>query len=187
MAISRRKKEELVDQYGRLISDSAALIFTDFTGVTVPEMQQLRRHMGQVDATFMVVKNRLLKIALVHSGCEEAAEQTPVAPMGVVSSGHHTGSTFTGLRTFVRQESGARTDRTRQVGVVANQLIYGPGMAAMADLPSLPELRSMLLSTLLAPATQLTQIVDGVPNAVYRVISAPSRGIAQVLTARAEQ
>ncbi len=187
MAISRRKKEELVDQYGRLISDSAALIFTDFTGVTVPEMQQLRRHMGQVDATFMVVKNRLLKIALVDSGCEEAAEQTFVGPMGVVFSGDDIGSTVKGLRTFVRQEYGARELLNIKGGVVANQLIDGPGMAAMADLPSLPELRSMLLSTLLAPATQLTQIVDGVPNAVYRVISAPSRGIAQVLTARAEQ
>ncbi len=187
MAISRQKKEELVGLYGQLISDSAALIFTDFAGVTVPEIQRLRRHMGEVDATFMVVKNRLLKIALVASGCAGAAEQTFVGPMGVVFSGDDIGSAVKGLRSFVRQEYGTHEILGIKGGVVANQLIDGPGMVAMADLPSLPELRSMLLSAMLAPATQLTQVIDGVPHAVYRAISAPSRGIAQVLTARAEQ
>ncbi len=187
MAISRRKKEELVAQYGQLISDSAALIFTDFTGVAVPTMQRLRRHLGEVDATFLVVKNRLLKIALVTHGCAAAAEETFVGPMGVVFSGEDIGSTVKGFRTFVQQEFGNREMLDIKGGMVANQLIDGPGMVALADLPSLSELRGMLLNTLLAPATQLTQIVDGVPQAVYRVISAPPRDLAQVLTARAEQ
>ncbi len=187
MAISRQKKGELIDLYGQLMSDSAALIFTDFTGVKVPAMQRLRRHMSQMDATFLVVKNRLLKIALVAQGCSEAAEQPFVGPMGVIFSSDDIGSTIKGFQGFVRQEYGVSPMLDIKGGVVANQLMNGPDMVAMASLPSLPELRSTLLSAMLAPATQLTQMIDGVPNAVYRVISAPSRGIAQVLTARSEQ
>ncbi len=187
MAISRQKKEQLVAQYGQMISDSAALIFTDYKGVTVPQIQQLRRHMGEVDATFMVVKNRLLKIALVASGCEDAAQESFVGPMGVVFSGEDIGSTVKGFRTFVRQNFPNRPILGITGGLVSNRLMDGPDVEAMANLPTLPELRATLLSTILAPATQLTQVIDGVPNAVYRVISAPNREIAQVLRARADQ
>ena len=187
MAISRQKKEELVAQYGQMISDSSALIFTDYKGVTVPQIQQLRRQMGEVDATFMVVKNRLLKIALVANGCDQAAEESFLGPMGVVFSGEDIGSTVKSLRSFVRQNFPNREILGIKGGMVSNQLMDGPDMAAMSELPTMPEMRAMLLSTIMAPATQLTQVVDGVPNAVYRVISAPNRGIVQVLNARASQ
>lgn len=187
MAISRQKKEELVALYGQMISDSSALIFTDYKGVSVPQIQELRRQMGEVEATFMVVKNRLLKIALVANGCDEAADTSFLGPMGVVFSGEDIGSTVKGLQGYVRQTFANREILSIKGGVVSNQLMDGPDMAAMADLPTMPEMRAKLLSTLMAPATQLTQVVHGVPNAVYQVISAPNRGLAQVLQARASQ
>lgn len=187
MAISRERKEALVETYGQLISDSTALIFTDYQGVNVPKTQQLRRHMGEVDATFMVVKNRLLKIALVESGCADAAEHRFAGPLGVVFTGEDIGSAVKSFRDFRRQEFPNRDVLEITGGIVSNQLLDSTAMQAMADLPTLPEMRAILLRTLLAPATQTVQLIDGVPSAVARLLAGPGRGLAQVLAAHADQ
>ena len=64
MAISREKKEELVEVYKSQITDSPAMIFTDYRGISVSKIQDLRSKLGDAGAKYLVVKNSLFGLAL---------------------------------------------------------------------------------------------------------------------------
>ena len=49
MAISRKKKEQLVKGYVEQLSESSAIIITDYRGLTVPELQQLRAKIREAE------------------------------------------------------------------------------------------------------------------------------------------
>ncbi|NUQ00345.1 MAG: 50S ribosomal protein L10 [Armatimonadetes bacterium] len=68
MPISRAKKEEfaeiLTDYFGRCQS----AVFIDYRGLTVKEMQRVRRELRAEGCRFMVAKNTLVRIALERNG-----------------------------------------------------------------------------------------------------------------------
>ena len=64
MALSREQKVERVKQYADLLEESKGIILVDYRGLTVGEMEQIRRKMRPIASQFQVVKNRLLKLAL---------------------------------------------------------------------------------------------------------------------------
>ena len=68
MAITREKKEELVARYKEQVIKSPAIVFTRYQGATVAQVQALRTRLQEQGATYMVVKNTLLGIALKESG-----------------------------------------------------------------------------------------------------------------------
>lgn len=187
MAISRQTKEELVNRYGELIENSVALIFTDYTGTPVARMQMLRRRMHESDAIFMVVKNRLLAIALDQAGRGKARDYTFTGPMGVVFSGDDIGRTVKDLREFIRQEARGQSQLAITGGLMAQQQLDAQQTTALADLPTMDEMRAKLLGTLSAPTGKLVQMMDALPNALYRVIAAPPMDLTRVLQVHSEQ
>ena len=68
MAITKQKKEELVTQYIEQLKDSQGVILTDYRGLTVGDMQNIRKAIRPTGGNFHVVKNRLLALALKEVG-----------------------------------------------------------------------------------------------------------------------
>jgi large subunit ribosomal protein L10 len=64
LALSREQKVERVKQYTELLEQSKGIILVDYRGLTVGEMEQIRRKMRPMASQFQVVKNRLLELAL---------------------------------------------------------------------------------------------------------------------------
>jgi large subunit ribosomal protein L10 len=64
LAISRKRKEELVAQYTDLIEQSEAIILTEYKGMSVKSMEGLRTKVREVNGSFYVTKNTLLQYAL---------------------------------------------------------------------------------------------------------------------------
>ena len=182
MALSRTRKEELVTQYADLVNESAALVFTGFQGTSVPEMQNIRRRMQNAGATFMVVKNRLLRIALTTANPDS---EVPVftGSRAVVFSGEDIGNTVTELKSLIRQDLRSEHPFHISGAWMAGQWLEAQDAEALSELPSLPEIQAKLLANISAPASNLVQTLDAVPNTLYRVISAPSRDLAQVIRA----
>jgi large subunit ribosomal protein L10 len=65
---------------------------------------------------------------------------------------------------------------TVKAGVVQGNLVDAKGLAALADMPDLPELRGMLAGVIAAPATRLV-----------RLLSTPGSQLARVLQAKSEK
>jgi len=68
MAISREKKERIVEDVTEKLSRSKGLIMTDYRGLTTAEMNKLRNKLRETDTGFHVVKNSLVKLAMEQAG-----------------------------------------------------------------------------------------------------------------------
>jgi len=68
LAITKKKKQELVAQYTDLLSRSQATILTDYRGLTATEISGLRNKLREVDSQYHVIKNTLFRLALQNVG-----------------------------------------------------------------------------------------------------------------------
>ncbi|MBQ6487119.1 50S ribosomal protein L10 [Candidatus Saccharibacteria bacterium] len=64
MAISRDKKNTLVADLTELLNDSKMVVYAKYEGLTVAELQELRRLARESGVKIKVVKNRLVKVAM---------------------------------------------------------------------------------------------------------------------------
>ena len=68
MAISKARKEELVGIYVDLIERSDAIFVSEYKGMTVKQLEELRHQVREKDGALHVTKNTLLRIALEQTG-----------------------------------------------------------------------------------------------------------------------
>jgi large subunit ribosomal protein L10 len=170
LAISKEKKSEVVAQYSQWIGNSQALILTEYTGLTMKEMDDLRSKAREVGGEFHVIKNTLGKLAFKEAGLP-------------VPEGFLEGSTAIGFALHEAQPMAkAMTDFARSAdalkikgGYLGARPINAKEVVALAEMPPLPVMRARLMGTLLAPASQLA-----------RLLAEPARQVAAVLQAHAE-
>jgi len=171
LAISREQKKEIVAQYQEWMDKSQAIIMTHYIGLTMKDMDALRKKVRDAGGEFHVLKNSLCKLALQNAGLELVEE-------------HFEASTAAG---FAFEDAPglakAMTDFAKEVeflkikgGYMEENPVSAAEITALAELPPLPVMRAQLLSTILAPASQLV-----------RLLSEPGRQVAAVLQAYADQ
>src|SRR5262245_55059392 len=78
LAVERAAKKEAVEQLNEVFKTTSVAIVAHYSGLTVAQMQNLRKQMKQAGASVKVSKNRLAKIAL---------EGTDVAAIGPMLKG----------------------------------------------------------------------------------------------------
>jgi large subunit ribosomal protein L10 len=64
MAISKAKKQTLVAELNELLADAKMAVFANYTGISVKDLQSLRRAARAQGVTIKVVKNRLVRVAM---------------------------------------------------------------------------------------------------------------------------
>lgn len=168
--MDRARKEELVVELNGVFADAALVVVTHQSGLTVAESTDLRRRMRAADASYKVTKNRLVKLALVGTPYEAIADLFE-GPTAIAYSADPVAAAR------VAVDFSKENDKLVVVGgAMAENRLDEAGVKALATLPSLDELRGMLLGLLNAPATK-----------VARVLQAPASQLARVLSAYAEQ
>ena len=70
MAINKKEKQAMVTQYCDWLDRSEALVLTKYVGVTVADLDKLRREIRDTGGEFHVVKNTLAKLAFEKAGFE---------------------------------------------------------------------------------------------------------------------
>ena len=167
--MDRVQKQKLVETLQQDLADTACVVVTHQTGLTVAEATQLRRQMRSAGARYRVTKNRLARRAL---------DGTPFAPLTPLFSGP-TAIAFSRdpvAAAKVAVEFANRNDKLTIIGGgLSGQLIDAAGVKELALLPGIDELRGKILGLLVAPATRLA-----------RVLQAPAGRVARVLAAHAE-
>lgn len=171
MAISKQQKEELVEQYKKWVAESDGLILANYHNLSVKDINNLRNEIRESGGEFHVIKNTLAKRAFEESKREfEEGIFTGPTALGVSYENP------TGLAKVLKKFSKEQGTIEIKSGYLADRLMTVEEVMAMADLPSLAEMRAKLLSTIAAPASQLV-----------RTLAEPGRSLAAVLKARSEQ
>jgi large subunit ribosomal protein L10 len=171
LAISREKKEEMVAEYADNLSRSRAMILTDYRGLTVANITQLRQNLREVDGAFQVVKNTLFQRALEQAGMPVPTEHLE-GPLAVGFCFGDTPPVAKALVDFAKQVEMLQI----KGAILGTELLDAQGVRGLADLPPRDVLRAQLLAAIQGPMSNLVS-----------VLAAPMREIAQVLKARSEQ
>src|SRR5271169_3155497 len=134
--VERAAKSELVATLGEVFKSTNVVVVAHYSGLTVPQMQSLRRQMKQAGASVRVAKNRLAKIAL---------EGSDVASIGPLLKGP-TLIAFSGDPVAAPKVAVdfAKTNERFVIlgGAMGKTALDSNAVKALAALPSLDELRA---------------------------------------------
>jgi len=168
--VNREEKQELITTLNAAVAGQAFIAVTHNNGLTVAEVQALRKQMRDAGASFKVAKNRLARLALAGTKFENLSDllkgptglaysKDPVAAAKVCSKFAKTNNKLVILG-----------------GNLDGQKMDTAAVETLASLPGLNELRGKIVGLLQAPATKIAG-----------VLAAPGGQLARVLAARAKQ
>lgn len=167
MAISKVRKEELVTQYQELIENSRAIFMTEYTGMSVKAMESLRQVVRESNGAFHVTKKTLLKLALEESG-KPVPEELMNGQLAAGFAIEEVPTMAKALVKFAKDEEAL----TLVGGIFGNEVLSFAQVEALADLPSLPEVRAQILGLLNAPAQNIVSVLTNGVRQVVNVIDA---------------
>jgi large subunit ribosomal protein L10 len=171
LAISKERKNEMVAQYNDWVSRSRVIIVTEYKGITMKQLDDLRSKVRDAGGEFHIVKNTLGAVALKAAGLP--------LPEGLFKGSTAVCFAFNDAPLMAKTLTEyARTSDFIKVkgGYLGQSTLTAANVKALADLPPLPVMRAQLLGVLLAPASKLV-----------RTLSEPGRQVAAVLKAYADQ
>jgi len=164
--VDRAEKKAAIATLNGVFKASNVVVVAHYSGLTVAQMQTLRKQMKQAGAAVKVAKNRLAKIAL---------EGTDVASIGPLLKGPTliaTSSDPVAAPKVAIDFAKANEKFVILGGAMGTTALNPDGVKALASLPSLDELRGRLVGLLVAPATKIAQLANAPAAKVARVVQA---------------
>ncbi|SFK11692.1 50S ribosomal protein L10 [Methylocapsa palsarum] len=164
--MDRAEKKECVASLNEVFKKTSVVVVAHYSGLTVAQMQTLRKQMRAAGATVQVAKNRLVKIALDGSDVASisgllrgptliAYSDDPVAApkVAVAFAKDHDKLVILG-------------------GAMGKTALNVDAVRSLATLPSLDELRAKIVGLIQAPATKLAQLTTAPAAKLARVVAA---------------
>ena len=170
MAITKEQKNEIVAKYDEWLEKSEAIVLTEYIGMTVKDMDNLRASIREAGGEFHIVKNTLIKRLFTEKEMELKDEHY-INTTAIGFAFEDPPALAKALADFAKESDFLKI----KAGYLDNKLMTSSEVIALANVPPLPVVRAQLLSTLLAPATKLV-----------RTLAEPGRQVAAVLKAFAD-
>jgi len=167
--VDRAEKREFVTALNSVFQSTGSVVVAHYSGLTVAQMNDLRSKMRVAGGTVKVAKNRLVKIALQGTESEGIADlfegQTLIAYSDDPVTAPKVASDF------------AKGNEKLIIlgGAMGSTKLDASGVKALAELPSLDELRAKIVGMISTPATRIAQVVNAPAGNVARVIGAYAR------------
>ena len=171
LAISKERKNELIQEYIKWAGQSQAMYLTEYRGLSMKQIDDLRSRVRAVGGEFHIVKNTLSKVAFEEAGLE-APDRLLVGSTAVLFAFNSAPDTAKVLTEVARGSEFVKI----KGGYLEKRLISAKDIVSLAELPPLPVMRAQLLGTILAPASKLV-----------RTLAEPARQVAAVIKAYAEK
>jgi large subunit ribosomal protein L10 len=165
--MARADKTAAVAELKSQFDDANGAVLTDYRGLTVSQLGQLRRSLGD-NAKFAVVKNTLTKIAAREAGLAEHVEGLLEGPSAIAFVNGDVVEAAKGLRDF------AKTNPSLVIkgGVVDGRAVTPDEITRMADLDSREVLLAKLAGAMKATMANAAATFDALPTKVARLAEA---------------
>ena len=171
MAITREKKETIVNEYVEKLRRSQAVIVSEYRGLSTKHIQGLRRDLRGAHSELTVSKNTLIARALTEVGLP-APEELLTGPVAVTFCYDEVAAPAKVLTKFAKDSK----IMVLRGGLMGQSVFSEAGVQSLTELPSKEQLRAQFVGTLQSPMSGLVNVLAG-----------SVRGFMNVLNARAEQ
>jgi large subunit ribosomal protein L10 len=161
-------KAEAIETLKARLAGARSAVLTEYRGLSVQQISELRRQLKAAAAEYRVVKNRLARIAVDGSPLA-ALQQHLTGPTGLVIVRRDPVAVAKALTAFARTNPAL----TVKIGVIEGQVLEPKDLRAVADLPPRDALRGQLVGALQGPLAQLVGL-----------LTAPQRELVYILAER---
>lgn len=155
--LTRKQKEKIIAEVSEELKRALGVIFVDFTGLRVSEIQELKRKLKGVDAKLSVVKKTLTRIALRSVGLEVDIDRFP-GPLALITTKD---SDISLLAKEVYNFSRVHQNLKILGGLSGAQFIEPKEVVAIARLPSREALLGQVISGLASPLSNFVSTLQG--------------------------
>ena len=164
--VDRAQKRELVSTLNEAWKDSGVLVVAHYAGLTVAQMTEFRKRMKEAGGTVKVAKNRLAMLALKGTASEGITGllkgQTCLA---------YSADPVSAARVSVKYSR--ENDKLVILGGAMGKTVMDVNaVKALADLPSLDQLRATIIGLVQAPATKIARVLMEPGAMLARVVQA---------------
>lgn len=156
MSTVMESKQAVVDGLASRLSEAHSFYLTDFTGLDVKSMTQLRAKLREAGVEYVVVKNTLAIRALDGLELPDIAEFF-TGPTGLVIGREDAVAAAKVLDEFAREHDDKPSVK---VGVVERQQIGAEQVSRLAKLPPKEQLLAELAGAMQAPLAQLAYVLE---------------------------
>lgn len=156
--MNRQEKLTVVSDLQDSFTGSAASFVVNYQGLTVSQMQSLRRGLRQHGAEFKVAKARLVKLAVSNMDGVDNLIPYLKEQIGIVFAEHEVSSVAKTLHDFAKKNEAFKlvAGRMDRMTLTANDVVR------IAMLPSREVLLAQICATLQAPSVRLVRVLNGV-------------------------
>lgn len=165
MKIENKKK--IVEDLKKKFATTKVVIVTDYKGLNVAQMTELRRNLSEAKVEFQVVKNTLLTRASKDTDAELLADVFK-GPSGIALSFDDPVAPAKILTQFAKDNKKLEI----KAGVMNGKMMNLDAITALSKLPSREELLAQVLSTMNAVPTGFVRALADVPRRMVNVLNA---------------
>jgi large subunit ribosomal protein L10 len=163
----RKEKELIVDDLSDKIKNTNGVVLTDYQGLTVAEISELRAKLRPLKCEYKVIKNTLSRLALKKAGISDF-EKYFKGPTAVAIEKGDPVSVSKVLIDFSKEHSKLKL----KAGLLGSKVLTLEDIRSLASLPSREALIAKLLGTMNAPITNFVGVLAAVPRSLVYVLEA---------------
>ena len=167
MALRLEDKQAIVAEVNEAAGTALSAVLADYRGLTVEEMTGLRKQARESGVYLRVVRNTLLKRAVVGTDYE-CIQEALTGPTILAFSQEDPGSAARVIKDF------AKENETLEVKAlsISGKLLPADQIDVLAKMPTKDQAISMLMSVMQAPTAKLVRTVNEVPGKLVRTLAA---------------
>jgi len=168
MAISKDKKVQLILDLTEKLKKSKSVVFTDYRGLTVEDIDTLRNDLRDQNVDYKIIKNTLFKIAIKEAGYIVNTEEFVGHPVAAAFS--YDDEVAPARVTY--QFSKKNDNLEILGGILEGEEINAFSVKSLAMLPSREELYTKVVGSIAAPMSGLVNVMTGNLRGLVSVLSA---------------
>ena len=163
----RADKVAVVDEVRERFAEAEAVLFTEYRGLDVTEMADLRGRLIDADCRYKIFKNTLVRRALTDDASDGVMELL-LGPTALAFCGKDPSAAAKALRTFADEHEALII----KGGILAGALLSDEQVRDLADLPSRDELMAQMLGALAAPLGSLASMMNNLIGEMSGLVQA---------------
>jgi len=165
--MSKTERQATVESLTELLKGSPNVFVTDFSGLNVLRMTELRRRLRGAGVDYVVVKNTLAQRAFAANGVH-ALDEHLAGPTGLVLSGTDAMAGAKVLTAFAKEFEKPAI----KIGLVDGRPVTAEQVKRLADLPPREVLLAQLAGYIQAPMAQFAGVMNGLLSQMVGALEA---------------
>lgn len=154
----KTEKEQIVAEVQEIAGRASGMFFTDFSGLTVEQITDLRREFRKAGVQYRVAKNTLIRKALDKVGGYDGLNDRLVGPTGVAFAFDDPVAPARIIHKFAEKHN----KLSLKVCVIEHQIYDGAKLADIAKMPTRKDMMASIVGSIQSPIAGVPTVINAV-------------------------